>query len=298
MATLRQLQVFTAVAEHKKMSETAKHLYISQPTISQIISDLETEYSVVLFERQPKELKITPAGKILLSSAQQIVSINEQLNQAMHNLHSKRPLRVGATLTIGNSIMSSLVEQLSTDHPDIDISVFVDNTKTIEHRIIHNELDIALVEGIIFREEILTEPIIDDYLEIICGPNHPFASRTSVSIEELRNQDFIMREKGSGTRAIFENLMTTNHIPITTKWECSSGTAIIDAVRHNLGLGVLSRRCFQDYVAKKEVHSFTIHDVSLKRFFYVCYNQSHPMSSQMIDFITAAKGVQDSYYPR
>lgn len=292
MATLRQLKTFIAVAEYKKMSDAAKKLYISQPTVSQMISDLENEYAVQLFERYPKELKITYAGQLLLTSAQEIVAIHENLEQSMRNIHSLRSLRIGATLTIGNTMMSTLVQNLKRQHPDIDISVFVDNTRMIEHRMIHNELDIALIEGIIIREEILTEPIIDDQLELICGTKHPFAQKNSVTIEDLRGQDFIMRERGSGTRAIFENIMLTHHIPFTTKWECSSGTAIIDAVRHNLGLGVLSYRCVQDYVEKGDIRICPLEGVSMKRFFYLSYHKNHPVTSQMRDFIDAAKEMQ------
>lgn len=292
MATLRQLKTFIAVAEYKKMSDAAKKLYISQPTVSQMISDLESEYSVQLFERYPKELKITHAGQLLLTSAQEIVAIHENLEQSMHNINSLRPLRIGATLTIGNTMMSTLAENLKKQHPDIDITVFVDNTRIIEHRMIHNELDIALVEGIIVREEILTEPVIDDQLKLICGTGHPFAQRDSVTIEDLRGQDFIMRERGSGTRAIFENIMLTHHIPFMTKWECSSGTAIIDAVRHNLGLGVLSYRCVQDYVDKGDICICPLEGVSMKRFFYLSYHKNHPVTSAMRDFINEAKEMQ------
>lgn len=291
MSTLRQLRAFVAVAEYKKMSEAAKKLYISQPTVSQMISDLEKEYEVQLFERLPKELKITPAGQLLFSRAQEIIAIQEDLEQSMKNINSKRPLRVGATLTIGNTMMGSLIEHLSGHQPDIDVSVFVDNTRVLEHRLIHNELDIALVEGVIIRDEIYTRPLIRDRLALLCGMEHPFAARESVSVEELKNQSFIMREKGSGTRAIFENLMHNSHIPITIKWECSSSTAIIDAVRHNLGLGVLSYRCVKYQTVGKEIKIVPLEGISMERSFHVCYNQNHPITSQMHDFIDEVKAM-------
>lgn len=284
MATLKQLKTFIAVAEYKKMSEAAKRLYISQPTVSQVISDLETEFQALLFERFSKELKITPAGLLLLNNAREIIAIHEQLEQSMKYINSLRPLRIGATLTIGNTLMGTLVENLMQKYPDMDITVFVDNTKIIEHRMIHNELDIALVEGIIVRQEIVTKPVLEDSLCLICGKKHPFAEKSSVTIEDLRHQHFIMREKGSGTRAIFENIMLTHHIPFVTKWECSSRCAIVDAVRHNLGLGVLSWRCIKGYVEKGEVVVCPVEDVSMKRYFYLCHNQNHPITSQMQDF--------------
>ena len=274
MATLKQLKTFIAVAEYKKMSEAAKMLYISQPTVSQIISDLEHEYQAKFFERSPKELKITPAGSIFLYNARQIIAGHEHLEQSMKKVHSLRPLRIGATLTIGNTLMGTLVEHLMERHPDIDITVFVNNTKIIEQKIIHNELDLALVENVITRREIMTTPVLEDTLCLICGNKHPFASRTSVSLPELQNQTFVMREQGSGTRAMFENIMMTHHIPYVIKWECCSRCAIIDAVRHNMGLGVLSRRCIEEYVEKGDINACTLENVSMNRHFYKKANYS------------------------
>ena len=128
MATLKQLKTFIAVAEYRKMSEAAKRLYISQPTVSQIISDLEAEYHAKFFERVSRELKITSAGLLLLDHAREIIASHEQLEQSMKNIHSLRPLRVGATLTIGNTLMGTLIEALNECQPDIDTTVFVENT--------------------------------------------------------------------------------------------------------------------------------------------------------------------------
>lgn len=284
MATLKQLKTFITVAECGKMNEAARRLYISQPTVSQIISDLETEYHTSLFERTGRSLKITSAGLVLLDNAREIVAIHAHLEQAMQNIHSKRPLRVGATLTIGNTMMGTLIERLNEKYPDIDVTVSVDNTKIIEYQMIHNDLDIALVEGIIVRQELLTEPVLEDSLCLICGRKHPFAAMDSISIEDLRHQNFIMREKGSGTRAIFENIMLTHHIPFTTRWECASRNAIVDAVRHNIGLAVLSERCVTEYVESGDIIVCPLRGVSMKRYFYLCHSQCHPMSSQMRDF--------------
>lgn len=284
MATLRQLEIFAAVAEYKKMNLAASNLYIAQPTVSQTIIDLEKEYDTVLFERHNKELKITPAGTLLLKRAKEIIALHEGLEQEMKNLHEQRPLKIGATLTIGNTLISELVSLLIKEHPDIDVSVYIDNTRLLEHRMMHNELDLALVEGVILRKEIQTEPVFHDRLEIICGCEHPFAKKTSIQIEELANQNFIMRERGSGTRAIFENLMLAHHVPFITKWESCSSSAIIDAVRHNLGLGIVSYRCVKEYDQNGEVRICPIESLNMERYFYLCYNRNHPITSQMQDF--------------
>lgn len=285
MATLRQLKTFVATAEYRNMSEAARHLYISQPTVSQIISDLEKEYNTVLFERQGRELMITPAGMLLLESAKQIISIYESLEQNMNSVNSSRPLKIGATVTIGTNIMGKIAENLAKIYPDIDAQVTVHNTNHIEQMLIHNELDIALVEGIITNPDIISKPALLDTLCIICGKDHPFAQKESVSVEDLRGQNFILREKGSGTRGIFEQLMQVHHIPFKVKWESTSTPAIVDAVSRNLGLGFVSERCAAARISEGGLYRCPVREINLKRFFYLCHNRCHPITTQMQDFI-------------
>ena len=218
MATLRQLEAFIATAEFKKMSEAAKHLYISQPTISQIISELEKEYGTKLFERQAKELRITPAGSLLLKSAREIMAIEQNLKQNMKTMNRIRPLRVGATVTVGANIIGKIIAQITEEYPDIDVFVNVSNTHQIEHMLLNNELDSAIAEGIMTHNELNAKPVFVDKLCIICGKDHPFAGRPYLHVSDLHNQNFILRERGSGTRAIFEAAMDAHHVPYEIKW--------------------------------------------------------------------------------
>ena len=296
MATLRQLRTFVATAEHKKMSEAAKHLFVSQPTISQIISDLEKEYGTTLFERHSKELQITPAGELLLENAKKIIAIHETLEQSMKTISSKRPLRIGATMTVGSNIMGKIVQGFEELHPDIESYVTVHNTEHIEEMLLHNELDIAIVEGVIEHEEILVKPAFDDTLCIICGKGHPFASRELITVEELHNQNFILRENGSGTRAIFEHLMRIHHVPYKVKWESNSIPAITDAVIRNIGLGFVSTRCIPHRLSKGLLFACPIPEVNMKRFFFLCQLKYRPVTSQMQDFINYINSLPTDYH--
>lgn len=231
-------------------------------------------------------------GKLFWDRALNVVTSYENLNQFMRNSNTIRPLRIGATLTIGDTMISKIMRILQNTYPDIEASVYVENTKILEHRLIHNDLDIALIEGIIINDKIVTEPILEDHLQLVCSKVHPFTKAKIVNAEDLRNQDFIMRETGSGTRAVFEDLMNARHIPIHIKWECYSGAAIIDAVKHNLGIAVVSTRYVNDYLGADLLYTCQINDMPIFRFFYLCYNKCHPVSSQMTDFIKIAKAMK------
>lgn len=293
MISLRHLTIFRAVAECRRMSEAARQLYISQPTVSQTISEIEAEYNVQLFERNPKELRITPAGRIFQEYADSVLDRLDSLDHAMRGSAFKLPLRVGATVTVGSTILSTLLTELKEANPLIDLFVTVDNTSVMEQMLLHNDLDIALVEGVISRDEITTEPVIADTMVLICGTKHPFAERTSVSLEELRGEDFILRERGSGTRAMFVNLAAKHQIPINIKWECCSGTAIREAVIHNHGLSFLSYRCVREDCRAGLLHAVKLENCRLTRSFFLAYHKNKTITPQMDDFIKIIRHPQD-----
>lgn len=125
MATLKQLHIFLAVAETLQMSEAARKLYVSQPTVSQTILELEREFGAVLFERSPRYLKLTAKGALLWEYAQQVADSYTLLDHGMKNIPSARELRIGATITIGNTLLSGIASALKKSQPDICQHLYV-----------------------------------------------------------------------------------------------------------------------------------------------------------------------------
>lgn len=289
MATLKQLHIFIAVAETLQMSEAARRLYLSQPTVSQTISELEREFHAALFERTSKYLTLTAKGAIFWEYAQNVVESYRRLDSSMKDVQPIREMRVGATITIGNTMLAEILENLRRMFPDIRPRLLVENTQRLEDRLLHNEVDIALIEGIITNDKIAKLPLTEDALEVICARAHPLWGKKQVEAEALRNQDFILREQGSGTRTVFENYMRSAQIPIRVAAESTSSTAIVELVMHNLGLGVLSRRCVQRYTSENRIWSCTIQGMPMNRYFHICYHVKHPVSTQMRDFVQAAR---------
>lgn len=128
------------------------------------------------------------------------------------------------------------------------------------------------------------------------GKAHPFSEKGIVTPDELHNQNFILREKGSGTRAIFEQLMRSHHVPYKVKWESNSTPAIIDAVSRNLGLGFVSERCVAEKIENGLIYRCPVQNMNLKRFFYICYHQYHPVTSQMQDFINYINSLPTDFH--
>lgn len=291
MPTLKQLSIFITVAEKLRMSDAAKALYVSQPTVSQTVSDLEYELGVELFDRSHKQLALTSHGKLLLTHARRVIEQVEIMTSAVKDATPMRELRIGCTLSIANTILAPICAQLKENHSDIRSSFIIENTRSLENRLLHNELDIALIEGQVKSDHIAKLPLVKDTLMVICHRSHPFWHRETILPEELSGQNFILRELGSGTRTIFENYLQMAKVSVNVVGESASTAAIIDLVRHGLGLGVISYRCVERYADDDLVHACSIRDMPMDRLFYICYNTKMPIRTQMQDFIEACKQI-------
>lgn len=252
--TIRHLKIFIAVAETGKMSLAASKLYLSQPTVSQAIHELEEYYGVLLFERLSKRLYITEAGRRLLFAARKTLLSFDELSLQMQNESQGEHLRIGATITIGTCLLPRLLENLERQRPNTDTFSYIGNTETIEKMLLHAELDIGIAEGIVKSPELISIPVLRDYLVLACSAEHPLAQRTSFTSADLMNQDFVMREKGSGTRALFERFLLENNISIHCKIEAPFPEAMKNAILYNHCLAVISVRLIE-----KEIKEGTIH---------------------------------------
>lgn len=283
--TIRHLQIFIAVADTGTMSLAAKQLYISQPTVSQVISEMESSYGVRLFERLSRRLYITDAGKQLLKYARHIVASFEEMERGLHDASEHPILRIGATITVGSCILTGIIRRFETKCPQIQVQAYVDNTRSIEKMILESELDLALVEGLVSEEDIVAQPMIDDELVLVCGMQHPFAQKQGCIAEELRGQAFILREEGSGTRARFEGYLNAHGVEIFPKWVCHSSDSILKAVEGGQGLSVLSKLLAEPSIGAGKLHQISLSDARLTRFFSLIYHKNKFLSEPLLQLI-------------
>ncbi|MGI6007917.1 MAG: LysR family transcriptional regulator [Ruminococcus sp.] len=253
--TLRHLKIFIAVAETKSMSAAARRCFITQPTVSQTIHELEEHYHTKLFERLSRKLYITEAGKNLLSHARQVIDQFDHLEQSMQNSAVNQPLRIGATLTVGVCLLPHILNDFSTIMPEVSTYSCISNTADIEQKLLDSSLDIGIVEGNIKSSDLISIPMVEDFLVLICSKGHPFALRDKIFAAELEGKNFAMREEGSGTRALFEHYLHRHNLKVNIAWEASSPMAIKNAVIYNVGLSVISVRLLQDEILSGDIYA-------------------------------------------
>lgn len=281
--TIRHLTVFAAVAEQGSMSAAAKSLYISQPTVSQAIRELEQHYNGLLFERLGKKLYLTDMGKLLLPHAREMIVQFQQLDELMQNQGQSSTLKLGSTITVGTCLTPSIILDLQKKIPDLNVYSFVTNTKTIEQKLLRSELDAAVVEGEIHSPELVVIPVIDDCLVLAAGRNHPFYSRSRIHVSELNNQKFAVREYGSGTRQLFEDYALRHELTIRTAWEANSPRTLLNAVLSNQILSVMSVRLMQHEIRHHSVQIFQNEAGEWNRKFKLVYHKNKFLTSAIFE---------------
>ncbi len=284
--TIRDLEIFVAVAETGGIGTAAKKLYISQPTVSHAISQIEKSYHVKLFERLSKKMLITATGEEFLQYAHHSLNHFRNMEHFLYHASEQLTIHIGASLTVGGFFLMNMISDFEQEHPHLRVRVYIDNTKIILRQILDGSLDIAVLEGDTLSSETVTEVVYEDNMVLICGKEHPFANRSSIRLQELKNADCVLREEGSGTRDFLIRLTEKQGIPIVEKWVCHSFDAILNIVSAGQGVSIIS-----EAVAAHEprVVQIPLEDAVMTRKFRIVYHKDKFISSALKEFITETR---------
>ena len=226
MITERHLRVFYEVCKHMNMTKASKELFVSQPAISKTIHDIEQDYGVKLFERWNKQLYLTPEGATLYEYSKQAVNLLDAIDKSMQARNGKDIIRVGASITIGTSILGEIAADFCAEHPSVKIEALVDSTPVIEQALLQGQIDLSFVEGRLASPEIKSETVGCTDIVLVVGRTHELYGQEGITLEDLSGRDFIVREKGSRTREKFSMEMERNNIRWNPAWECHNTQTI------------------------------------------------------------------------
>lgn len=226
MLNTRHLKVFQTVCKEMNMTKASNELFISQPAISKTISEIEEYYHVKLFERRNKSLILLPDGQRLYEYACAVLDLIEKMDRTMKEDGRMEVVRVGASITTGTSILSDISVAYHQANPRVKLIATVDNTDVIERDLLDSKLDIAIVEGEISSRYIETEPLGDTEVVLVVNRMHPLYEKENVTLEDLQNMDFIVREQGSKTRARFSVEMEKAGVRWNPAWSCHNTQTI------------------------------------------------------------------------
>ncbi len=287
--TLRHFKIFVAVCDAMNMTAAAESLFMSQSAVSQAIAELEKYYDVRLFERLSRKLFLTQAGGKLLSYSRHMIRMNTDIEKDMKAMQLNSPIRLGASVTIGANVLPALVAAFKRKNPETGVEVFEDNTEQVEKRLLSDKTDIGLVEGETNSPDVLCMPFMHDELVLICGNKHRFVNLTVIQPQELEKEDFIIREKGSGTRKMFEEVMKEHQLSWKAAWTCNNADTIKAAVIEGLGVSVISKMAVAKEINSGELYMKRIEGVRFDRKFKIIYHKNKYLTVPMRNLIALSK---------
>ena len=208
-----RVETFLAVCQTMNFTRAAEQLHITQPAVSQHIHALEEQYSTKLFRSQGKQLQLTESGRLFLRTAAAMHHDDLQLREALHQENTRRRLRFGATLTIGEYIMPGPLHRLLEREPDIQLYMLTANTQELLKLLDQGELDFAIVEGYFDKQAYDSLVYCTQRYIPVCSAEHPF-SHPVRRLEDLLEERLLVREPGSGTRNVLERALEVRNLSV------------------------------------------------------------------------------------
>jgi len=268
--TLRQLEVFLAVAKTGSLTSAANELAMSQSAASGALKELETRFDTLLFDRLGKRLKINPGGRRLQAKAEELLQRAQDLESILLDENDFGSIKVGATMTIGNYLFIDMFTEFKQKYPKAKVDLSVGNTRDIVQKVLNYEVDIGLIEGEVNEPDIDVIPWRTDEMVLVCSPQHHLAKqKKALSRDQVVGLDWIVREQGSGTRQTFERGMYGILQDLKYVLELEEIEAMKRAVTLNLGVSCLSRISVEHEVARGDLVRLHIKDRTFTRYFYV-----------------------------
>jgi len=271
--SLRQIQVFLAIAHHENVSRAAEQLALSQSAASGALKELESQFDVQLFDRVGKRLKLNEQGRLLRTKAEPLMGLANELEEHLMLHDTLGNLKVGATLTIGNYLCVDIIEQYLALAPNAHINLNIANTETITKELLNFDIDVGMLEGDITHPELDIYPWAEDKLVCFCAPSHPLAKKDSITTEDLCSATWILREIGSGTRQSFDRVMHNHLSNLKVTLELEQTEAIKRAVSKNLGISCLSEIALEDDFAHGNLVALPITDLDFTRTLFLAVHK-------------------------
>jgi DNA-binding transcriptional LysR family regulator len=274
--TLRQLEVFLAVAHSENITRAAGELALSQSAASGALKDLEDQFGVQLFDRIGKRLQLNDFGRAVRPRAEALMAQARELEAALARHAEAGDLKVGATLTIGNYLAVGVMARYMAQHPGTHVSLDVENTATIARRVANFELDLGMIEGDLTHPDLEVIDWRDDELVVFCAPTHPLAKKKSLTDEDMLSTTWIVREQGSGTRQGFDRAMHGLLPRLKLLPELQHTEAIKRAVEAGLGISCLSKVALEDAFRRKALVPLAVpHRDFSRKFYFILHRDKH-----------------------
>jgi DNA-binding transcriptional LysR family regulator len=293
--TLEQLRIFAAVADRQHVTQAARELNLTQSATSAAIAALEGRYGVKLFDRVGRGIVLTHTGRAFLTEARAVLSRARGAEQVLRDLAGLKTGRLvlAASQTVANYWLPSRLQSFQAAYPGIEVDVRIANTERVAADVRESVADLGFIEGDVDDGALAARRIDGDALVVVVGPKHPFARQKKLPADWMKQTPWILREVGSGTRAMFEQALKRRGLRLSdlkVQLELASNEAIRTAIESGVCATAVS-----DLVVDKSVAAKTLVRIDAelaKRAFYILRHKERHVSkaeAALLSSITAAK---------
>lgn len=286
--TLRHMKIYVAVFQHSNITRAAEELHLAQPSVSLAVKELEEYYGVRLFERRGRRILPTEVGREFYGYALHIASLFDEMETRIKNWDRIGTLRIGTSITIGTHILPELLHRFQEQFPEVRTEAEINNSSLIERRVLDNAIDVGLIENQPEHEDICAVPFMRDELAAILPPGHALGRRKKITLEQLAEYPFLMREKGSAGREILDAAFALRQQAVHPIMESVSTQAIVRGVAEGLGVAVLPYLLVRRAIREGAVIQVSLAE-PMERNLNIIYHKSKYLTGNMNTFIELCK---------
>ena len=279
----KQLEAFVAIAKHKSFSKAAESLYITQPTISTHIKNLEYELNATLINRSSKKIHITEAGAILHKYAVDILNKRDYAIYSLNDYKGKIEglLEISASSVPEEHLLPEMLMSFNEYFPDVNYRISKYDSGMILKKIIQGEINFGIVGSKADSGKLEYIRIMSDEIILAAPPTEMYKSLGEISPEDLKAFKFILREKGSGTRKALGDALAVNGLSLSdlsVSALIENNRTIVECLKKDMGLTFLSRNVVQKDLEEGSVIRIPVRGMNISRDFYFVYNKSIALS--------------------
>ncbi len=283
---LQHLHAFYITVKSNSISKAAKILHLTQPGLSMQIQSLEKEMQVDLLKRSNKGVELTEAGQIVFDYADTFLSLQDNIERDLKSLkNDRKPLLIGSCKTVGEYALPCSIYIYKHENRDVDVNLEISNTDTVVKKLLDRSINIGIIQGNVHVPGLVTLKITSDKLLLVTSL--PII-KECVTLNELKNLPFILREKGSGNRKTIEDHLLKKTISLQELniiYELNSMEAIKSSVVAGKGFAFLSELSIKRELRDGVLKRIEIQDLSIESSFYIAYREEYGMQPHEEDFI-------------
>lgn len=283
--TLRQLKVFESVARNLSFTRAAEELFLTQPTISLQIKQLENAIAMPLFEQIGKRIYLTEAGQELYHYSRSIAQLLADMELALDELKGldRGKLNISVVST-ANYFTPHLLAKFCQRYHGVTVSLNVSNREAVLKQLADNLTDLAIMGQPPDGLDIVSESFMENPLVIIAPPGHPLCGQRQIPVKQLEQEVFLVREVGSGTRSAMERFFSEQEINVTRGMEADTTEAIKQAVQAGMGLGIMSLHTIELELAAHRLEVLDVQGFPIMRHWYVVHRKNKRFSQVVKTF--------------